>query len=533
MKTISKTTRTLILATAALVVLAAAVFIAWKFNQGESPQVPEADYWPTQGWRTSTPEEQGLDSARLAEGLRQIQQKQIPIHSLIVILNGRVVVDATFYPYDGQLPHSVASVTKSLTTTLVGIAIDQGKISLDDRLVSFFPGDAIANLDERKKDITIRDLVSMSSGLDCVYEPDEPTVRAMEASPNWVQFGLDLPMAYKPGDHWEYCGVGMHLLSAVLEKATGMTALEFARQNLFEPLGIQVAAWPADPQGVNLGAGNTRLYPADMAKIGYLFLHGGTWEGKQIVSRSWVEAAVKRQYRAPNGNGYGYGWWSSEDEGRKSFFAEGNGGQVINVNPGFESIVVMTGGGFNYDDVIAYILAAFQDPEKPLPANPKGVEELQQMLAELKLPPAPQPVPAVANMANQITGKTFRLDANPVGVESLRLDFDDSPQASFQITFTDGSQSPVGAVGLDGVYRLTPGMNLDRGGHVFVDFENLSVGLRGRWKDAQTFLLEYDTIDNYYYYLLEMRFEGDRVSLTLSERDGAPRAVVVGEMENP
>jgi CubicO group peptidase (beta-lactamase class C family) len=146
----------------------------------------------------------------------------MPVHNLIVILNGRVVVDATFYPYDGFSPHSVASVTKSVTTTLIGVAIDQGKLSLGDRLVSFFPDRKIANLDARKNDITVRDLVSMTSGLDCVYEPNEPTVRAMEASPDWVQFGLDLPMAYRPGAHMEHCGVGMHLLSAVPEKATGI-----------------------------------------------------------------------------------------------------------------------------------------------------------------------------------------------------------------------------------------------------------------------------------------------------------------------
>ena len=100
--------------------------------------------------------------------------------------------------------------------------------------------------------------------------------KAMETSPNWVQFGLDLPMAYDPGTHWEYCGVGFHLLSAILEKATGMTALEFARQNLFAPLGIQDVVWPTDPQGVNLGAGNTRLLPRDMAKIGFLY---PAWRG--------------------------------------------------------------------------------------------------------------------------------------------------------------------------------------------------------------------------------------------------------------
>jgi CubicO group peptidase (beta-lactamase class C family) len=533
MKPITKSTRNILLIVAALVILAGLIFLAWKFTHSASPKVPEADYWPTQGWQTSTPEEQGLDSTKLAEGLRQIQQKGIPIHSLLIVRNGKVLLNATFYPYDGQSPHSVASVTKSLSTLLIGIAIDQGKLSLDDKLVSFFPDTTIANPDSRKNDITIRDLASMSSGLDCHYEPNEPTVQAMEASPNWVQFGLDLHMAYKPGSHWEYCGVGMHLLSAILEKATGMTALEYARQNLFEPLGITEVSWPTDPQGVNMGAGNTRLLPEDMAKIGYLYLHGGVWEGKQIISQSWVDNSIKEQYSIPGGDRYGYGWWSSVNDSGMSFFAQGNGGQRIIVNPGYNSIVVTTGGGFNYDDIDPYILAAFLDPKNPLPANPTGVAELQQVVSTLPQTPSAQPVPGLPEIASSISGKTYRMDPNPVGIESIRLDFNAPSQASFQVSFTEGTQSPVGAVGLDGIYRITPGMNLDRGGHPFADFQNLSVGMRGNWIDAQTFVLEYDTILNSYFYKLQMRFEGDRLSLDFSQRTGAPLATFQGTMENP
>ena len=125
------------------------------------------------------------------------------------------------------------------------------------------------------------------------------------------------------------------------------------------------------------------------------------------------------------------------------------------------------------------------------------------------------------------------MDPNPFGIESVRLVFDATSQASFQLTFTDGTPSPLAAVGLDGIYRLTPGMNLDRAGHSFVDFQDLSVGLRGRWTDAQTFVLEYDTILNYYYYKLQMRFDGDRVSLDFGERTGAPLAKLQGTMKNP
>jgi CubicO group peptidase (beta-lactamase class C family) len=532
MKTISKTTRNIFLAAAALIVLAAASFVVWKFTLGSTPKVPKPDYWPTQGWQTTTPEEQGVDSAKLAEGLRQIQQKNIPIHSLMVVRNGRVLLDTTFYPYDGQSPHSVASVTKSLTTALIGIAIDQGKLRLDDKLISFFPDTTIANPDARKDAITIKDLANMSSGLDCKSSPNEPTVQAMEASPKWVQFGLDLPMAYKPGTHWEYCGVGMHLLSAILQKATGLTALEFARQNLFGPLGIKDIIWPTDPQGVNMGAGNTRLFPADMAKIGFLYLHNGMWDGKQIISSSWVQDSIKNQFSLPNGDRYGYGWWSSVNENGMAFFAQGNGGQWILVSPVLNTMVITTGGGFTIDDIVPYILAAFRDTKNPLPANPAGVAELDQVLAALLLPPASQPVQALPDIAASISGKSFRLDQNLFNIQSIRLDFNSTTQASFQITFTDGTQSPLGAVGLDGAFRLTPGMNLDRATHTFVDFQNLSVGLRGHWADAQTFVLEYDTIVDYYYYQLQMVFNGDRLSITFSERTGGPQGTTEGRLEN-
>jgi hypothetical protein len=203
------------------------------------------------------------------------------------------------------------------------------------------------------------------------------------------------------------------------------------------------------------------------------------------------------------------------------------------VNPGYNRIVVTTGEGLNYDDINPYILAAFLDPKQPLPANPTGVVELQRVLATLSLPPDPQPVPALPDIATAISGKTFRMGPNPFGIESVRLVFDATPQASFQITFTDGTPSPPAAVGLDGIYRLTPGLNLDRAGHPFVDSEDLSVGLRGRWTDAQTFVLEYDTIVNYYYYKLQMEFEGDELSLVWCERTGSPLATIVGTMENP
>jgi CubicO group peptidase (beta-lactamase class C family) len=182
-------------------------------------------------------------------------------------------------------------VTKSVTTTLVGIAADQGKLRLDDPVLSFFPDRAVANRDARKERVTVAHLASMTSGLDCVATPDEPTLAEMTASADWVQFTLDRPMVAEPGTTFSYCSPGMHLLSAVLTRATGMSELDFARQNLFEPLGIRDVVWPVDPQGFNHGWGDVYLYPRDAAKLGYRMSPGNY--GFAIGQRGyWADATT-------------------------------------------------------------------------------------------------------------------------------------------------------------------------------------------------------------------------------------------------
>jgi len=292
-------------------------------------RVSTQTYWPTQGWRTSTPEEQGFDSGRLAEGLQALQENDINIDSLLIVRNGYVVLDAYFYPYDNTIPHKLASVTKSVMTTLIGIAADQGKIQLDQPMVSFFPHRTIANLDARKEHITVRHLASMRNGFEsgCLNE-DEVTLDAMRANPDWVQAALDRKMAREPGTSFCYDSPGMHLLSAILQEATGLTSLDFARQYLFEPLGIREVFWQSDPQGYTHGWGDLYLKPRDAAKLGYLWLNGGGWEGKQIVPASWVADSVQALSHAGDDD-YGYGWWVSED----SYYAAGRGGQNIRAYP--------------------------------------------------------------------------------------------------------------------------------------------------------------------------------------------------------
>jgi len=260
------------------------------------------------------------------------------------------VLDAYFYPFQKDQVHDVASVTKSTTTTLVGIAIGERKVSsVRQPVLSFFPNPGIGNRDDRKNRLTVEKLLIMTSGLDCHFDKGEITLRQMQQSKNWVQFMLDLPMVAEPGSAFAYCSGGMHLLSGIISQAAGRSALEFARRELFRLLGIDDVIWPSDPQGVSRGWGDLHLRPRDMAKIGYLWLNQGCWEGRQIVPAEWMQAAT-RVHSHPNfGSGeYGYGFWVYPERNLPQFEALGRGGQRISIVPAKKIVVVFA---FDYDEV--------------------------------------------------------------------------------------------------------------------------------------------------------------------------------------
>ncbi|HYX31292.1 MAG TPA: serine hydrolase, partial [Pyrinomonadaceae bacterium] len=288
----------------------AANFLRSKKYEEPHQSSEHLEYWPTKEWRSSTPEEQGVDSAKLADALHAIRQHDVNIHSLLLVRNGYVILDAYFFPFDKTSLHDVASVTKTVTSTLTGVAIDRGKISsVNEPVVTLFPKRTIANNDDRKARVRIENLLTMTSGLACQPNDNELTLHQMMNSKDWVQYMLDLPMASEPGSDFVYCSGGMHLLSGILSKATGMSALEFARRSLFEPLGIHDVIWPTDPNGNNHGWGDLHLHPRDMAKIGYLWLQHGVWDEKQIVSANWVTNSTIVHARTSSDSDYGYGWW--------------------------------------------------------------------------------------------------------------------------------------------------------------------------------------------------------------------------------
>ncbi len=486
-----------------IIVIAAAGAMVWYFVpslQPDRPPRPIADYYPTSSWRTSTPEEQGFDSAKLAEMLSALDKDGVPVDSVLVVRNGYIVLDAYFAPYDGSFPHNLASVTKSVTATLIGIAIDQGKLKLDQPMISFFPERTIANMDARKSRITVEDLVSMRNGMESgCLKGDAPTLEAMRVSRDWMQAALDRKMVADPGMSWCYDSPGMHILSGILQKVTGMTELEYARQYLFGPLGITDVFWAADPQGYTDGWGNLYLKPQEAAKIGYLWLNQGRWEDKQIVSANWVNDMLKPRSNA-GGDQYGYGTWVGRGTPPADYFyAVGRLGQFIRVYPSYNAIVVITAHGLdNYDQVGNLIAEAMVSPEQTLLTNSAALAELDAALQEISRQAA-FTVNKLPDTDSAIADRPIVLESNPLRVTEARFQFSDLNVATFYLTRSQGDNE-VWSIGLDGKYR----------------FSTVSgQAARGYWADSQTFMVEAFE-DGFVTY--RFRFDGDQVTVESSER---------------
>jgi len=471
-------------------------------------------YWPTASWRTSTPEEQGMDSEKLADMLAYIQKQRYNIDSVTIIRNGYMVVDVTFFPFPPDSKHIVHSCTKSIVSALVGIAIDQGYIeSVQQPVLDFFPERTAANLTADKEAMTLENVLTMATGLKCQdsYLYHWSGLEEMRQSPDWVQFMLDLPMAWEPGAKFEYCNGASFLLSAIIQETTGMTALKFAEQHLFAPLSISDVAWPSNPQGKTIGWGELRLRPHDMAKIGYLYLNEGLWDGEQVVSPAWVEASTRKHISAETlEDGYGYQWWV-DDSG--IYMALGYAGQYIVVVPEKEMVVVFTSDLGEYQSsaprnlVDDFIVPAAKS-RAPLPANPDSVARLQTLIQEAAAQPqvTPQPVPSPPAIAEQVLGGTYMMEKNELGWESFSLVRQEEAEVLLRMTWDETVPQTEAEykIGLDGVQRLGTG-----------EFGVAAAG-KGNWEGENVFIAEVDQPGYRGNWRLKLKFQNDEVAATIT-----------------
>jgi len=312
------------------------------------------DYWPTDDWLASTPEDQGMSSVKLMEMEQHFAQ--LPwghlIRSVLIIRNGYIVHESYYNPaYDVNQIGNISSCTKSVSSALIGMAIEEGHISgVEATMVDLFANRTIANLDSRKQAVTLEHLLTMTSGIawdEWPYGPDSSFTYMVDSS-DWVQYVLDQPMRDNPGEVWDYNSGGSHLLSQIVNQTVGNSTRTFAEDRLFSPLGIADYQWDEDPQGVVFGGAGLYLRPRDMAKFGFLYLNNGTWDQDQLIPAAWVNASSsphQMPYPESDTTGYGYQWWLNLPI--NTYLAIGCLGQQINVVPEHNLVVVFTA---DYED---------------------------------------------------------------------------------------------------------------------------------------------------------------------------------------
>ena len=283
------------------------------------------------------------------------------VHSVLLYQHGKLVLEEYFYGYNAERTQQLRSATKTVVSTLAGIAIDRGALTgVDERVLPTMSYASYEHPDPRKAAITLGDFLSMSSGLDCndhsSTSPGRETV--LDDSPDWVKATLDLPMINDPGAKGFYCSGGVAVVGRMTENAVHMKLPEFAQRNLFEPLGIARAdwTWNYDLTSADKEYSQIHLRPRDMLKLGLLFADGGRWHGRQIVSESWARTAIAEHSHVDNVS-YGYFWWRpwlnvetpTGSQHVNLVAAQGNGGQKIYLVPQYDLVAVFTGGDYNAD----------------------------------------------------------------------------------------------------------------------------------------------------------------------------------------
>jgi CubicO group peptidase (beta-lactamase class C family) len=321
------------------------------------------DYWPTAGWRTTAPSAQGTDSASLDSALSLLGKTASDVYAVVVTRHGYIVAERYYHGRDSTQRFDMRSATKSVVSMLTGMAIDRKAIhGVEQRVSTFFPeyfeGDSV---DARKQQMTLRNLLTMTSGL---YWVEGRGSEILNFKQSWPQAILSQRMMAPPGALFNYSSGNAHLISTIIARTTHMSTLEFANQNLFGPLGFQLSLfdWSTDPLGVNSGGAGLKLGAREMAKLGYLYLNRGCWDGKQLVPEKWVGESTKKWSDPGNKSpGYGFLWWMSGAV-QGGYSAIGAGGQYIFVDPLQDAVIAIAadpdGNGGHFEIVKSLIFPA-------------------------------------------------------------------------------------------------------------------------------------------------------------------------------
>jgi CubicO group peptidase (beta-lactamase class C family) len=472
------------------------------------------------GLARSTPEAQGVSSAGISAFLDALAKSNHEFHSFMMLRHGNVIAEGWWTPYGPQYNHTMYSMSKSFTSTAVGFAVSEGRLSVNDPVISFFPNELPEKPSEHLKNLKVKDLLSMSVG------SEKDTTGPITATQNWVKTFLALPIVNAPGTKFLYNSGATYMCSAIVQQLTGQRVIDYLRPRLFEPLDISGVTWETCPRGIDTGGWGLSIKTEGLARFGQMYLQKGKWQGQQIIPAKWVEEATtfKIQQPAPNpppakGNerndwlqGYCYQFWRCQNNGYRG---DGAFGQFTIVLPEKDVVIAITSESPNMqselDLVWQHLLPAIKD--NPLPANLPALGQLRTTLGDLAL--APVKGKAASAISRRVAGRTIRLEKNALNIDSATLRFENG--AWTFAARSGGRQHDVecgvnewkhGETALPGTPpRLLAGGSPSKG-------TPFKVAASGAWADDKTFNMMWRYNETPHHDAVQCLFEGDKVQIS-------------------
>ena len=421
-----------------------------------------------------TPESQGISSKAIISFLEAAEsERPDDMHSIIIMRHGKKITEGYWTPYNEESNHMLFSLSKSFTSTAIGIAQDEGLLSIYDPVTSFFPESLPDSISPNLKAMRIKDLLRMSTGHD-----QDATGGLMAGGKSWVEAFLSLDVEHKPGTHFVYNSAATYMLSAIIQKVTGGTLLEYLTPRLFEPLGITNPEWDSDPDGINIGGWGLNVRTKDIASLGQLYLQKGTWNGERLISEAWVEEATSLQ--TSNGSspdsdwdqGYGYQFWQCR---YGLYRGDGAFGQYCIVMPEQDVVVAITSGTNDMQAIMNlvwdHLLPAFQ--ENALPADENSYSSLKNKLSELAM--STTEGENTSDIAESISGKEYELEENVLGMKSMLFELSETDHS---IIFEGQDETITVPVG----FKST-----EKGEMLFPQYGKQPVETTGAWISNNTY----------------------------------------------
>ncbi len=467
----------------------------------------------------STPEKEGVSSAGILNFINAANSSKHEFHSFMFLRHGKVISEGWWNPYKADLKHTMYSCSKSFTATAVGFAVSEKKLSVNDKVITFFPNDLPDTISNNLKALTIKDVLSMSDG----QEPD-PTFGVVTKDSNWVRSFLATPILYKPGTKFLYNSLGTYMLSAIVQKATGEKVIDYLRLRLFSPLGITDVDWEVDPKGINTGGWGLRIRTEGLAKFGQLFLQKGKWNNKQILPTAWIEeASALKIIQHPElsqakrdssdwEQGYCYQMWRCRNN---AYRGDGAYGQFIIVMPEQDAVIAITAETPDMQDelnlVWKYLLPSIK--KSSLPADNKSIVALRQKLSALALP---MPVKTDTAYTNLVSGRSYSITTNDSHITNMAFKFSGNicsvtvktDTASYLLNFKSGAWQ-IGETTKPGPYLLATAKANHAGLPPF------KIAGSYNWKDAKTLELILRYVERPHSEKMECHFNDDKITVNL------------------